>query len=103
MPQLPDLTTGRLWLRPRQESDVPAILRMDPDPEVMRYFDDRQPPDPVEHEKRVRARIRTDFGPGLGYWSVFPREAAAAGLEHAFASLILAEVVAVVHPENLRS
>ena len=138
---LPALTTDRLLLRQRHESDVPAILRMDADPEIMHYFDDWEPPDPVEHEKRIRARIHTDFGPGLGHWSVFPqdrpddflgyvslrtmpeyadielayrfrraawgqgfaKEAAAACLDHAFCRLVLAEVVAVVHPNNQRS
>jgi RimJ/RimL family protein N-acetyltransferase len=134
---LPLLTTERLLLRQRHEDDLPAILRMDLDPEVMRFLDGPRT-DTVAHEKEVRARIRKDFGPGLGYWSVFPRdrtgdflgyislhpmpdytevelgyrfsraawgrgiatEAAAACLDHAFRTLGLAEVVAVVDPDN---
>jgi RimJ/RimL family protein N-acetyltransferase len=40
----------------------------------MRFVGDGRVPDPVEQAKRVRARLGTDFGMGLGYWSVFPRE-----------------------------
>lgn len=137
---LPLLTTERLLLRQRHEDDLPAILRMDLDPEVMRFLDGPRT-DTVAHEKEVRERIHKDFGPGLGYWSVFPRaradhflgyislhtmpdyaevelgyrfcsaawgqgfatEAGAACLDHAFRSLGLAEVVAVVDPENHES
>ena len=134
---LPLLTTERLLLRQRHEDDLPAILRMDLDPEVMRFLDGPRT-DTAAHEKEVRARIGKDFGPGLGYWSVFRRdrpedflgyvslhvmpdyaevelgyrfdrpawgqgfatEAAAACLDHAFRTLALPEVVAVVDPDN---
>jgi RimJ/RimL family protein N-acetyltransferase len=134
---LPLLTTERLLLRQRHEDDLPAILRMDLDPEVMRFLDGPRT-DTVEHEKELRDRIRKDFGPGLGYWSVFGRdrpddflgyvslhtmpdyteielgyrfrraawhqgfatESAAACLDHAFRTLALPEVVAVVDPNN---
>ena len=71
---LPPLTTDRLLLRQRNSDDVPAILAMNTDPEVMRFVGDGRMPDPVELEKRTRERVGTDFGVGLGYWSVFPRE-----------------------------
>ena len=71
---LPLLTTDRLLLRQRHDDDVPAILRMDADAEVMRFLGGGRPPEPVEHERLVRARIHTDFGEGLGYWSAFPRD-----------------------------
>jgi len=137
---LPRLATERLVLRQRSEDDLQAILQMDTDPEVMRFLDGPRL-DLSEHEKEVRARIHKDLGPGLGYWSVFPRaqpdaflgymslhampdyaeielgyrfcrsawgqgfatESAAACLRHAFLSLALAEVVAVVDPGNLAS
>ena len=70
---LPPLTTERLLLRQRHMSDVPAILAMNTDPEVMRFVGDGRMPDPVELEKRTRERVGTDFGMRLGYWSVFPR------------------------------
>jgi RimJ/RimL family protein N-acetyltransferase len=69
---LPPLTTDRLLLRQRHADDVPAILAMAADPEVMRFVGDGRVPDPTEQEKRVRERAGTDFGMGLGYWSVFP-------------------------------
>src|SRR5215470_16454542 len=137
---LPSLVTERLVLRQRSEDDIPAILRMDLDPDVMRFLDGPRT-DTAAHENEVRARIRKDFGPGLGYWGVFRRdrpddflgyislhkmpdypevelgyrfrraawglgfatEAAAACLDHAFRTLGLAEVVAVVDPGNHRS
>jgi RimJ/RimL family protein N-acetyltransferase len=71
---LPPLTTERLLLRQRHLDDVAAIVRMNTDPEVMRFVGDGRMPDPVELEKRTRERVGTDFGLGLGYWSVSPRE-----------------------------
>jgi RimJ/RimL family protein N-acetyltransferase len=71
---LPQLTTDRLLLRQRRLGDVPAILAVNADPEVMRFVGDGRMPDPVEQERRVRERVDTDFGMGLGYWSVFLRE-----------------------------
>jgi len=71
---LPVLLTERLLLRQRCLDDVAAIVRMNSDPEVMRFIGDGRMPDPVELEKRTRERVATDFGVGLGYWSVFPRE-----------------------------
>jgi len=71
---LPVLTTERLLLRQRHMNDVPAILAMNTDPEVMRFVGDGRMPDQVELEKRTRERVSTDFGVGLGYWSVFARE-----------------------------
>jgi RimJ/RimL family protein N-acetyltransferase len=138
---LPALTTERLLLRQRHEDDMPAMLRMDADSEVMRFLDGPRT-DTAAHETEIRARIRKDFGPGLGYWSVFPRdrpaqflgyislhrmpdyeddielgyrfcrsawglgfatEAATACLDHAFLTLALPEVLAVIDPGNLRS
>jgi RimJ/RimL family protein N-acetyltransferase len=71
---LPVLTTARLLLRQRHLDDVAAIVRMNSDPEVMRFVGDGRMPDPVALEKRTRERVDTDFGVGLGYWSVFARE-----------------------------
>jgi RimJ/RimL family protein N-acetyltransferase len=71
---LPLLTTERLLLRPRRPEDVPAIVRMNTDPEVVRFVGDGRVPNPVELERRTRERVSTDFGLGLGYWSVFLRE-----------------------------
>src|SRR5262245_2494601 len=134
---LPLLTTERLFLWQRHENDILAILRMDLDPEVMRFLGGPRT-HMAQHEKEVRARIHKDFGSGLGYWSVFRRdrpdeflgyvslyqmpdytevelgyrfcrsawgqgfatEAGTACLDHAFRTLGLAELVAVVDPDN---
>jgi RimJ/RimL family protein N-acetyltransferase len=71
--QLPELTTQRLWLRPWQEADLPALLAMDSDAGVRRYVSDGKVPDRAAHEKRLRERIRTNGDEGLGFWSVFHR------------------------------
>ncbi|HUL09406.1 MAG TPA: GNAT family N-acetyltransferase [Candidatus Acidoferrum sp.] len=71
---LPVLTTERLLLRQRSIEDVAAIVRMNSDPEVMRFVGDGRMPDLAEIEKRTRDRCATDFGMGLGYWSVFARD-----------------------------
>ena len=72
--RLPELTTERLWLRPWQECDLPALLAMDGDADVRRYVSDGKVPDPTFHEQRLRERIRTNGDEGLGFWSVFRRE-----------------------------
>jgi len=46
---------------------------MDRDPEVTKFIPGPWA-DPERHEAFVRERIEADFGPGLGYWSVFERE-----------------------------
>jgi RimJ/RimL family protein N-acetyltransferase len=139
--RLPELTTRRLWLRPRQESDLPALIAIDSDPAVMRFVGDGSIADPASLEKRLRERLRVSSGDGLGLWSVFARdrrddvlgvaglvpisgssdielayrfragawgqgfatEAGMACLSYAFRTLELAEVVALVHPDNARS
>ncbi|MCC5978398.1 MAG: GNAT family N-acetyltransferase [Salinarimonas sp.] len=70
---LPTFQTKHLIVKPRTLLDLQACLAMDRDPEVTRYIPGPWA-DPDRHEAFVRARIKTDFGPGLGYWSVVPRE-----------------------------
>ncbi len=139
--RLPELTTRRLWLRQRHESDLPALIEMDSDPAVMRFVGDGRIADPTSLEERLRQRLGISFGDGLGIWSVFANdrrddflgvaglvpiqgsadielayrfragawghgfatEAAMACLGYAFRTLKLAEVVALVHPDNVRS
>jgi RimJ/RimL family protein N-acetyltransferase len=138
---VPVLETERLWLRPRGVADMPAIMAMSADAEVMRYL--TGPGDDIAaFHARTLARVTRDDGPGLGAWSLFAkaapdeflgwvslnpmpetpedielgyrmvraawgrglmREAAAAALAHGFGSVGLAEIVAIVHPDNLRS
>jgi RimJ/RimL family protein N-acetyltransferase len=111
-------------LRQRHLDDVAAIIRMNSDPEIMRFVGDGRMSDPVELEKRTRERVGTDFGVGLGYWSVLPEstdielsygiqrnawgrgfatEASRAGLEFGFRVRGLPEIVALTYPDNLRS
>lgn len=70
---LPIFETERLLLRQRTIGDLDACLAMDRDPEVTKFIPGPWN-DSVAHEQFVRARIETDFGKGLGYWSIFPRE-----------------------------
>lgn len=73
MPTLPTFRTARLTVRPRTLADLPACLAMDGDPEVTKYVP-RPWSDPAGHEAFVRGRIEADYGPGLGYWSVFAHD-----------------------------
>lgn len=72
MTGLPTFRTDRLTLRQRTLAELPVCLMMDRDPEVTRFI-----PGPwsdlERHEAFVRERIETDFGAGLGYWSVFSK------------------------------
>jgi RimJ/RimL family protein N-acetyltransferase len=54
-------------------ADFAACLAMDREPEVTKYI---QGPwsDPAPHERFLIDRITRDWGPGLGYWSIFARE-----------------------------
>lgn len=73
MINLPTFQTTRLLVRPRTLFDLPACLAMDRDPEVTKFIPGPWA-DPERHEAFVRERMTADFGPGLGYWSVFERE-----------------------------
>jgi len=54
-------------------SDFDACAAMDRDPEVTKYIP--VPWDnPDQHERFLRERIQRSLGPGLGYWSIFPKE-----------------------------
>src|ERR1043166_8854779 len=68
---LPELETERLSLRQWSLADLDAIVTMDRDPEVYRFLE--EPGDPDEQRDEMKERILTDFGPGLGTWSIFPR------------------------------
>jgi RimJ/RimL family protein N-acetyltransferase len=69
---LPDFETSRLLLRPRSMADFAACLAMDREPEVTKYI---QGPwnDPEKHERFLIDRMERDWGPGLGYWSIFAK------------------------------
>jgi RimJ/RimL family protein N-acetyltransferase len=71
---LPHFATERLLLRERSLDDLDALCAMDAEPEVMRFIGAGAVPDPAAHRGELVARIGHDFGPGLGYWSVFPKD-----------------------------
>lgn len=70
----PVFTTERLLLRPRCLDDLDAVCAMDAEPAVMAHIWDGSVPEPVAHRRKLAERFAVDHGPGLGVWSVFPRE-----------------------------
>jgi RimJ/RimL family protein N-acetyltransferase len=71
----PSFQTARLQLRPRRLSDLDASIAINSDPDVMRYLGAVWPPE--RQRAHLTAQIGTDFGEGLGYWSLFERTAPA--------------------------
>lgn len=69
----PRFVTDRLILRPRQLSDLEDSIAINSDPEVMRYLGAVWPPE--RQRAHLSAQIATDFGEGLGYWSLFEQSA----------------------------
>jgi RimJ/RimL family protein N-acetyltransferase len=67
--KLPELETERLSLRQWSLADLEAIIAMDRDPEVWKYLEEPGPID--EQREETRERILTEFGNGLGVWSIF--------------------------------
>lgn len=128
--------TSRLVLRPRGLEDLEACVAINSDPRVMTYLGTPWPPE--RQRIHLSRQMTTDWGPGLGYWAIFRREAPGdllgwAGLvpvddgpdiqiayrlkpqawgagiateaslrilAHAFETLALPGVVALIHPEN---
>lgn len=70
---MPQFTTQRLELRPRSLADFDACLAMDRDAEVTRYIPGPWA-DSQAHEAFLRERMQTNWGEGLGYWSLFPKD-----------------------------
>lgn len=66
---LPNFETERLILLPRTMADLDDCIAMDRDPEVTRFIPGPWQ-DAVAHRAFVKGRIETDFGDGLGYWSI---------------------------------
>jgi RimJ/RimL family protein N-acetyltransferase len=141
---VPTLETERLLLAPRVLADLEDYVAMDSDRAVREYI---TPPfrddfTPELYRANLPARIATDFGPVLGFWTLrlkapapvfvgmallmpvegkgpeveigwrMPRaawghgyasEAALTVLAYGRGTLGLAEVVALINPENLRS
>ena len=66
--------TDRLILRPRTLADLDDCMAMDRDPEVTRYIPGPWA-DPEAHRRFVINGMESDFGEGLGYWSIFSKTA----------------------------
>jgi RimJ/RimL family protein N-acetyltransferase len=65
--------TPRLVLRPRGPQDFDACLAMDRDPEVIRYV--AKPwSNAEEHIAFLTRRLAERFAPGLGYWTIAPKD-----------------------------
>lgn len=73
MSTLPSFETRRLVLRQRTLADMEVSIAMDEDPQVVQYVNVPWTPGP-SHRAFVLDRITRDYPPGMGYWSVFPRE-----------------------------
>ena len=59
----PYLATARLRLRPRRHDDIDAILEMDLDPEVYRYYEMlpsfQKIPDPATLRESIKSQIKS--------------------------------------------
>ncbi|NIZ00232.1 GNAT family N-acetyltransferase [Thalassospira lucentensis] len=66
--------TDRLILRPRTMRDFDACIAMDKAPGVIDYIPGPWEND-ADHRAFVRTRINTQYGDGLGYWSIFAKSA----------------------------
>lgn len=71
---LPTYQTQRLILRPRAMTDIPAMLDMNQDPQVMHFLGGAVT-DRRAHIADLRERIARDWGDGLGYWTLVPHDA----------------------------
>lgn len=69
---LPEFEADRLYLRPRTVSHLDANLDMDSDPDVMAFLGGV--PDREEQRQKLMGQMNADVRPGLGFWSVFPKD-----------------------------
>lgn len=65
--------TARLLLRPRTAGDFDACRAMDSDPDVIRYVGAPWANE-AEHLAFLRRRLETVYPPGLGYWTLVPKD-----------------------------
>lgn len=74
--RLPRFETERLLLRQSHYDHLSALIALDSDPEVMRFV--REPITDDNRQERLVSmigKLDQDFGPGLGFWSVFDKAA----------------------------
>ena len=66
------IQTERLVLRPLESGDVDWLLRLDSDPEVMRYITDGHPSTRETIEQDLLPRMMNVYPgkPGIGFWAV---------------------------------
>ncbi|MET3646577.1 GNAT family N-acetyltransferase [Phyllobacterium ifriqiyense] len=69
---LPGFETDRLLLRPRTMDHFEDCIAMDRDPAVTKFIPGPWTDD-TSHRQFLTDRITTDFGIGLGYWSIFEK------------------------------
>lgn len=73
---LPSFASQRLALKPRTLADLDDCIAMDRDPEVTRHVEGPWH-EPDAHRGFVVDRITRAYPDGLGYWSIFERDAPA--------------------------
>jgi len=73
---LPSFASQRLALKPRTLADLDDCIAMDRDPDVTRHVEGPWH-EPDAHRQFVVDRITRAYPDGLGYWSIFERDAPA--------------------------
>ena len=73
---LPVIETDRLILKPRTIDDLESCMKMDIVPQVTQYIPGEWNGS-YEHRSFLKERILKSYPPGLGYWSVFLKDAPA--------------------------
>ena len=69
----PTLETKRLTLKPRGLSDLKAAVAINSDPRVLTHLGTPWPEERMW--THLAAQMLRNYGVGLGYWSIFSREA----------------------------
>ena len=69
----PRFETERLILRSRGLADLEACVAINSDLRVMTYLGAPWPPE--RQRTHLSGQMAADWGPGLGYWSIFRRDA----------------------------
>ena len=67
----PSFSTERLILRPRGLQDLEASIRINSDPEVMKFLGAVWPPE--KQRQHLAEQIQSDQGAGLGHWAIIEK------------------------------
>jgi RimJ/RimL family protein N-acetyltransferase len=93
----PSLETARLLLRPwRPAADLDALVRLNADPDVMRWIAPHRPLTPAESGELLERLIRHWDEHGFGLWALVPREPGAGVI--GFAGLAIPSFLPAVLP-----